>query len=289
MKTCLDCIPCFFDQALRAGRMATSDERLHKRILDDLGRELESISLDATPPEIGERIYRRVREITGAADPYAEVKRQGTEQALRLYPSLKERIDSAPDRLFEAVKTAIAGNVIDFGPGDCRSNGETDQAVEETLRQPFGVCDYDQFVEALSAAEWVLYIGDNAGETVFDRLLIERLGKPVTYAVRERPIINDATVSDAEAAGLSEVARIVSSGCGAPGTIRCRCSGEFLGLLDSAPMVIAKGQGNYESLSQERRRMFFLLKVKCRLIARHLGIPRGSLVLKAGDGEEPDR
>jgi uncharacterized protein with ATP-grasp and redox domains len=128
----------------------------------------------------------------------------------------------------------------------------------------------------------VLYLADNAGETVFDRLLIETLDVPVIYAVKGGPILNDATQEDALAAGIGRAAEVISSGADAPGTILSRCSGEFRQLYDRSELIIAKGQANYETLSEEGARVFFLLQVKCPVIARDVGTPVGSIVLRRG-------
>ena len=277
MKSYLDCIPCFFEQALRAGRIATDDEQLQKRVLDELGAMLSRISLDSTPPETGRLIYRMVSEITGNPDPYRELKHKSTQQALALYPSLKRTIEESGDGLLTAIRIAIGGNVIDFGAS---AAFDIDTAIEEALEQDFAICDYAAFKSGLAKTGQVLYIGDNAGETVFDRLLIEQMDKPVTYVVREAPVINDATAEDAIQAGIDRVANIVSTGSDAPGAIPSICSPEFRQTLDSAEFVIAKGQGNYEGLSNEIHPIFFLLKAKCRIIADNIGVKKGDIVLQ---------
>jgi uncharacterized protein with ATP-grasp and redox domains len=150
------------------------------------------------------------------------------------------------------------------------------------LAQPFAIDDGMAFREALARADRALYLADNAGETVFDRALIEWLDVPVTYVVKGGPTLNDATVEDALAAGLDRVAEVVSNGTDAPGTILARCSEEFRRLYDEAELVIAKGQGNYETLSEEGPKVFFLLQAKCPVMARDAGVPVGSIVLKRG-------
>jgi uncharacterized protein with ATP-grasp and redox domains len=143
----------------------------------------------------------------------------------------------------------------------------------------FDECEYDLFKESLNKAKKILYIADNAGETVLDKLLIEQIKKPVKYAVRSKPIINDATIEDANDAGIDEIAEIVSSGCDAPGTILDLCSDEFRKIYENADLIISKGQGNYETLSGQTRPIFFLLKVKCPVIARDIDIKTGSIIL----------
>jgi len=279
VKTYLDCFPCFLRQALEAARMAGADEERQRLILDRTMALLQDASLESKPPEIGDRVHRIVRQLTGDDDPYAAVKAESTREALRLYPRLKALVAEDGDRLERAIRIAIAGNVIDFATG---ADFDIKEGLERILNQPFAINDIAAFRKALSEARSVLYLGDNAGETVFDRVLIEALDVPVIYAVKGGPIINDATVDDALAAGLDEVAEVVSTGSDAPGTILSRCSAEFRALYERAELVIAKGQANYETLSGEGGRLFFLLKVKCPVIARDIGAPVGSIVLKRG-------
>jgi len=280
MKTYLDCFPCFLEQALRAARIATDDEKNIKKVLDEVGMMLVNIPLESTPPESGRLVYRKINEITGNLDPYREIKRESTKKALSLYLSLKNEVEESNDRLLTAIRIAIAGNVIDFG-ANWDFNLEHD--VEEILDKDFALCDYDSFKDMLAEAHEVLYIGDNAGECVFDRVLIEEMKKPVTYVVRDIPIINDATYEDAVEAGIDKVATIMSSGTDGPGTILGRCSSGFKKVYNNSKFIISKGQGNYEVLSNERRPIFFLLKAKCHVIADDIGINKGDIVLKGVD------
>jgi len=277
MKTYLDCIPCFFKQVLRAGRIATDDEAEIKKMMDELGRLLENITLDSSPPETARVIYPMISRMTGNDDPFREIKARSTAKALELLPKLKELVASSPDPLMTAVRISIAGNIIDFGV-----YGEVDieGALERVMTQDFALCDYDDFRRDLERADRILFIGDNAGEAVFDRLLIERLPVPTVYVVRGKPIINDVTYEDAVAAGIGEVAEIVSSGTDAPGTILSTCRPDFLELLKSSSFIISKGQGNYEALSGENLPVYFLFMAKCRIIARHAGVSPGDIILK---------
>ena len=280
MKTYLDCFPCFINQALRAARIATDDEKKIKMVLDKVGMMLKDIPLKNTPPESGRLIYRKISEITGNPDPYKEIKRESTKKALLLYPSLKDQIERSRDRLLTAIRIAIAGNVIDFGAS---WNFDLENEIDEALAKAFAICDYSRFKDGLDEAREVLYIGDNAGECVFDRILIEEMKKPVKYIVRDIPIINDAIYEDAVQAGIDKVATILSSGTDAPGTILNTCSSEFKELYDNSKFIISKGQGNYEALSSERRPIFFLLKTKCHVIANDIGVNEGDIILKGTD------
>lgn len=281
MQTYFDCFPCFLSQALRAARIATDDPQKIKAVLDEVGMMLQSIPMNSTPPESGRRIYQKLSEITGNQDPYRDIKRDGTQKALSMYPLLKRRVEASNDRLMTAVRIAIAGNVMDFGPGKAF---DLNRDIEETLGMDFAICDDQPFRSLLDAAESVLFIGDNAGESVFDRPLIEEVEKPVQYAVRGAPIINDVTFDDALAAGIDQVAAIISSGTDAPGAILERCTPEFRAVYDRSPFIISKGQGNYEALSGEGGPLFFLLKTKCKIIADHMGVAEGDIVLKQSGG-----
>ena len=262
------------------------DERKIQEVFVAFGQYLPRIRAEAIPPEIGREAYRLISEKTGILDPYAKLKKECTQQALSLYPQLKKRVSASQDRLQMAIRMAIAGNVIDFG---ANANFDLDKDLEVLLSQTLAIDHYPAFCHALQKAQKVLYLADNAGETVFDRLLIEELGKPVVYAVREKPIINDAILQDALDAGIDKVAEIISSGTDAPGTILDLCSESFINIYRSADLIISKGQGNYEGLSDEIRPVFFLLKTKCSVIARDIGVKQGSIILmKAKNYDFPE-
>ena len=249
-------------------------------LLEEIGEMIKDIPLDCPPPKTGRLIYAKVAEITKNGDPYRELKQRSTVEALALYPFLKERVSHATDRLLLALKLAIAGNAIDYG---ANNSFNIQIEVDHALNRGIDVCDYVAFLNCLEKTNEVLYIGDNAGETVFDRVLIEELDKPVIYGVRGGPIINDATYEDALQAGIAEVATILSSGSNAPGAILGTCSHEFNEVFRNADLVISKGQGNYEALSNERSPIFFLLKAKCDVIAKHIGAKKGDFVAYNSD------
>ncbi len=277
MKTYLECMPCFVEQALRASRIATRDEKQIKAVLNEVGCLIRETPMENTPAESGTKVYGIISRITGIKDPYREIKRRHIAEAKALMPELQKMIARANDPLLTAIRLAIAGNVIDLG---INKAFDLVSDIRKILQQDFGIFDYEAFRTALKAAKNILYIGDNAGESVFDKLLITQLQKPVVYAVRSQPIINDATYADAVASGLKDVATIIPSGSIAPGTILRQSTPEFLEIYRKTDMVISKGQGNYEGLSDEKRPIFFLLKAKCPVIARHLGVNEGDIILK---------
>ena len=282
MKTYLDCIPCFLRQALEAVRAVTGDENVHRQVMKSVAGLVSELAPEVTPPETVRQVYSIIAEITGSSDPYHKEKWRANQQALSLYPRLKEAVAESADPLLTACKLAVAGNSIDLGPD--LKYGDLSSIVELALASPLAINDYEQFRESISNSRRVLYLGDNAGEIVFDRILIRELKRvkdlSIDFVVRDKPIINDATLADAVYVSLDKVANIVSSGSAAPAMIPSQCSPEVLRLYHSADTIIAKGQGNYESLSEERKNIFFFLKVKCPVVARLLGASVGDAVLK---------
>jgi len=259
--------------------MARADEAQERTVLARVLSRLQEIEPNRTPPEIGAEVHAIVREVTSSYDPYRKVKDASTREALDLYPRMQALVAQAESRLETAVRLSIAGNIIDYGPARAFDLAAT---IDRVLVQPFAIDDTSALEDALAQVDGVLMLADNAGETVFDRLLIEELPVPTVYAVKGTPILNDATVEDAIAAGVDQAARVISTGSGKPGTILSSCSPEFVALFEEADLVLAKGQANYETLSQEGPNVFFLLQTKCPVIAHDVGVPVGSIVLKQG-------
>jgi len=290
MKTYLDCIPCFFKQALEAARLAGASESTQKRVIDELARILPEFPLTSSPPEMGRIIYKLINQITRTDDPYLVLKDKSNRLALSLEDELRKKINHSHDRLLTAMELAILGNIIDYGAKNTLDvDGELAKILSGENRSTRlankGNFHYVQFCECLSQARTILYLADNSGEVVFDKILIEEIrrfagNKKIMYAVKEKPIINDALIDDAYTCGMLEVASVISCGADAPGTILSLCSKKFLDIYHRAEMIISKGQGNFEALSTEKRPIFFLFMAKCPVIARDVGCHVGDLILK---------
>jgi len=279
MHSSLDCIPCFIRQALEAARFITDDPAVHKQAVREVLRMAAEMDLSQSPPSIGQIIHRHLRQITAAEDPYRAVKDRFNQLALLMLPDLRKKVEAEPDRLLLAARLAIAGNVIDFAVNGSLMEEKVRMGMEQTVQMPLRG-NIKEFRHAVTEAEKILYLADNAGEIVLDRLLIEQLPtERVTLAVRGAPVINDATQRDAQAAGLHDLVEVIDNGSDAPGTILTDCSPAFQRRFDQADLVIAKGQGNFETLSDVPANIFFLFKVKCPVIARHIGAETGSLIL----------
>ena len=281
MKTYLDCIPCFIRQSLDAVRRATSNELIHELVLRRVLQETSLMQLNDPPPVMGAKIHALIKELIDKGDPYRRVKDHSNNRALELYPGLEEKVDTSEYPLETALRLAIAGNVIDLGvKGDVRDD-DIDQTIVNALSAPLPPGAIDDFREAAHQAHRILYIGDNAGEIVFDRILIEQLPKEnITFVVRGQPVINDVTMVDAHITGMADLVEVIDNGSGAPGTLLDDCSVSFQRRFKEADLVIAKGQGNYESLSGADAAITFLLMAKCPIIARDIGCEVGAFIIR---------
>ncbi|HTG02175.1 MAG TPA: ARMT1-like domain-containing protein [Nitrospirota bacterium] len=279
MKTELRCLPCFFGQVSRSLHHAGVNGDRGRAIMRMAEAIIERAALDDVPARTTTLIHRMVRGQTGS-DPYAAVKREYNRVALALLPALQAMAQESNDRLEAGVRVAIAGNVIDFGIYD---TVDLDRSVEDSFRLPLVPDVFRLFSDKIRASRRILYLCDNAGEIVFDRVLLDILramGKDTLAVVKGAPVINDATLDDARDAGLVQSSAIMDNGSDGIGTLLETCSPAFLDAYRNADVIISKGQANYETLAGEcDERTFFLFKVKCPVVAEHLGRPTGDIVL----------
>ncbi|MDA8422806.1 MAG: ARMT1-like domain-containing protein [Nitrospiraceae bacterium] len=282
VKTELECLPCFFGQVTRTLNYAGVNGDRGRGIARKAAAIIEEASLDEVPARTTTVIHRLLRNETGI-DPYQSVKQAYNRIALDRLPELRTMAAGTPDRLEGAVRVAIAGNVIDFG---IYESIDLDRSVEESFQLPLSDVVYHAFAQAVRSSRRILYLCDNAGEIVFDRVLLEilrDLGKDVTAVVKGSPVINDATLVDAYAAGLRECATVIDNGCDGIGTLLEACSERFFEDYRSADLIISKGQANFETLVQEKdERIFFLFKIKCPVVASFLKRTNGDIVLMGG-------
>ena len=296
MKTYLDCIPCFFRQAIEAARIAGLSGRKQKKVVDELGSILPELSLSLTPPEVARIVNKILQKNVKGRDIYARIKQKSNDVGLRIYDKLKKKAADSQDSLLTAVEIAIIGNIIDYG---AKNHLDVDKELDKLLyeeeqiikKENKQIFNYREFSHQLRRAETILYLADNAGETVFDRVLIEQIKKTdrtkkIIYAVKEKPVINDALIKDAVVCGIDQTAEIISSGSDAPGTVLSLCSREFLAIYKKADMIISKGQGNFEALSGSKRAIFFLFMIKCSVIAQNVGANIGDIILLYHHGKK---
>lgn len=269
MRTCLECIPCLIRQALDAARMVSSDEKSIEKVMKQVLKASSEFDLNLTPPEMGQIVHRIIRNELGNSDPYFAIKEQSTMRALKLSSKVEELINNSIAPFETAVRFAIAGNIMDFGAKSKWDEDHIMNSFDKALTMPVDITAVDQLYQKIAVAEKVLVLGDNAGEVVFDKLLITQFpgNAEVIYAVKDSAVINDVTRYEAERSGIAEFAKIISNGLDMPGTAIKRCSKEFIKEFNEADVVISKGQGNFETLNADNREIFFLLQIKCQVIA----------------------
>lgn len=287
MNLIFDCYPCLLRQVLSTAGLCGLDENRTREVINYAMSKLQVASRDDSPQHIivrvNEFIHKHYFEHKEVFDPYAALKKTSNETVLSRIGRLTDMMHKADAPLEYAVKLAAAGNIIDFGAND-HSAIDIEDEIRKIPSLRFSHYAYDEFRGMLTEARSVLYIGDNAGEIVFDRLLINQIKSlypqvRIVFAARSQPVINDVTTDDAYAVGMDNEAEVISSGCRYPGVILEETSDEFRRYFNEADVVLAKGQGNFEGLSGiEDNRLFLILRIKCERVAKVVGASVGALV-----------
>jgi damage-control phosphatase, subfamily I len=289
MKSESRCIPCFLSQAQEVLELTGANRDTSLWAMSRILEFLKEADYLVSPPELSMSIHQILREETGNPDPYLALKEEGTSTVKGLLPRLTQLMSEAEDPLALAIRIGALGNVIDFGTP---ARLDIEELVDTVLDRELDVWDFDEFKEQLDKAQTILVLGDNAGEIILDTFLLKelrKLGKTLIYGVRAGPIINDASFPEAEEAGIPELATLISTGSRAPGTLLSQASPELFEALGKVDMLISKGQGNFESLSAEphlKRHIhpgvpvFFLLTIKCPVVAEFAGVPEKSTVFR---------
>ncbi len=282
MRTFYECLPCFVNQALGVlQRTGVTDPQI-KSVMKAVFCELAEIDFCAPPPVTSGKVFRFVRKTIGESDPYKAEKKKFNQFAMHLLSEVQDRVCVSQNVFLEKIKLSIAANIIDFGKKNNLTEDEVRAVFDRALEKHVDETAVSDLQDALKNVKSILYLCDNAGEIVFDRFLIEEMPhKKIICAVRGAPVINDATVEDAAEVRLNELVKVISTGSDMPGVVLDECSPEFNKVFNEADIIISKGQGNFETLSEiQGKRIFFLLQVKCPVIAEHIGFPVGSFVIK---------
>ncbi|MHA1664716.1 MAG: damage-control phosphatase ARMT1 family protein [Candidatus Njordarchaeales archaeon] len=268
MRARIDCIPCLIRQTLEVTKLATNDKNLHESILRDVIKTTLNLDWHQSQLILACSMFKVVYDRTKVIDPYENIKRQCNDIALSLYPELQRIVQTSKDPLNTAIRLSIAGNIIDYGVG---REFDIEKTLERVLKSDFAINHYEKFKEKIQNAEKILILGDNSGEIVFDKLLIEVLGKKqVTYMVRGYPFLNDATIKDAKYVGMNEIAEVVElKTCDEGNGIELEEMDNFFSNFD---VIISKGQGNFELFSS-RKNIFFMFMIKCKVISEILNAP----------------
>lgn len=280
-----DCVHCIVGQIDKAIETLSLDETQAKKIKDEVLHRSKSFSFNHTPPHVARDVYEYLAKEAGVCDPLNNIKQESIKKALEFVPFVEKKIRQNEDKLFTAIKASVAGNVIDFG---AKEQFCLEEEINKVFDTKFAINDYEKLLKEIEKHDDILILADNAGENVFDKILIKIItrffnNKKIIYATRGKAIINDITTKEALQIGMDKFATIMSSGVDTPGLELSRASKEFLAVFNNAPLIIAKGMGNYECLEQlNDKRIFFLFKVKCNVVANSIKQNIGDIILKRG-------
>lgn len=281
MKVGIDCVHCYLKQVVSAMTLAGIHKDEQYKIMYKMMDYVKTLDLNKSPAENSSDVLLRSYKLMDCNDPYEKVKRDSNDLALNLEAYLSGLSKKYEDKLDFALKMAVAGNVIDLG---IHRSFDIEEAINQVLHIGFTINDYKDFVQELNNAEEVMILGDNAGEVVFDKILVKELsnlGKKITYVVKEGPILNDSTMEDAKYVGMDKLAHVMTNGSNYLGTCLTKVSSQFVNEFRKAPLIISKGQANFESLEAEdlhHQNVYFLLKLKCEDVAHVAGKDFGDMV-----------
>ena len=277
-----ECVSCILRMSVAALRQLPLDENTIRELTAEILEIpcLRGLDWNTTSAEVIEDVWRKIVKKTGSSDPFRLVKSNQNKKIMDLYPVLQQMINEAVDPLYMAVKLAILGNSLDLMVADSAETFEN--SIKDRVDAPLPFEIYSAFEQQLRASNRLVYFGDNAGEIVFDKLLIETIKElhsaEIVFVVRSVPTLNDATLTEARSIGMFKIARVIENGIDGPlpGTVLARCSNEVNDLVRRSDLIISKGGGNFDTLDEERedlqKKISFLLLSKCEPYYRHFGI-----------------
>lgn len=282
MRFYLDCIPCIMRYAVSTVRLATDNPEKQGNTIRQVLQELAKIDYENYAPAVMRTIEKIIKQECHCADPYKDMKKQFNQGMLELYPYLEKAVQESPNPFEQAIRYAASANIIDFGIINNLTLELAKKTLAENARMPLRFNTAEELAEDVQKAQKILYLADNSGEIVVDKLLLSRLPREkITFAVKGSPICNDATMEDAEMAGITKLVRVIDTGYALPGTILEFCSPEFQQEFAEADLVIAKGQGNFETLSElKNKKIYFIFKAKCNVVTSYLNCDLNDIILK---------
>ena len=282
MKISKECYLCIFNQIFNLTNRLNLDENTSSIVLREAARRLSKYDLNFEPPIIASDVYGAISNIVKKEDLFEEAKKESIKEALKFKSILKKRLMKSKDKLFDACKIAVAGNVIDLG---VNQEYDLEKEIKKIFEMNFYKNDYNEFRKKVLNSKEICYLADNAGENVFDEILIEVIKKfnpsvKIYYLVRGKPIINDVTIKDLKNLEIFNLAEVVDSGVDTPGFCLNRANEKSKNIFYNSDMVISKGMGNFECLYNEcKREVFYLFKVKCDVVARASDSKKGEYML----------
>jgi uncharacterized protein with ATP-grasp and redox domains len=281
MKMHDKCLPCVVNQVLKTADITGVNSK--EELLREVFTYLSKMDFNITTPEIIGEVFAMIKKHVGNPDPYKETRNHYNTMFLKLLPEFEKKIEEAEDPFQLAVRYAIVGNIIDFNPIHNTLLEDIFDCFEKMENLELAINDSKALKEDILSAKTLLYLGDNCGEICLDKILLKKIKElnpkvKIFFGVRGKPVVNDSIAEDAFAVGIDEYAEIIDNGDGSLGTVLNRTSLEFKEVYNKADVVIAKGQANYECLSEENKNIYFLLMTKCDVIANDIGTPEKKMI-----------
>jgi uncharacterized protein with ATP-grasp and redox domains len=280
-----ECVSCIVGQINKATKFLNLDEKLSNEINKEVEKKSLSFCFKETPPYVAKDVYEFLALKTGLEDPLEHLKQESIKKAITYLPLIEQKIKDSDDKLFTAIKAAVAGNVIDFAT---TKEFCLDEEINSIFDTNFAINDYKTFKDELEKTKQLIILSDNAGENVFDKVLIKTIKEiypniKTYYSTRGKAIINDITTKEALQIGIDEYCEVISTGVDTPGLEKKQASNKFMDLFNKTPLILSKGMGNFECLeSHKDNRVFFLFKIKCDVVANQISRKLGEIILKQG-------
>ena len=285
MRYSMECLPCLLNQGIRGARLYLENEEEQRTLLNSIIAEIAVMDHNVSAPYIAHKVHRALKEALQNPDPYQKEKRYFNQEMLRFEDDFYALVESAANPLDIALKLAAAGNIIDYGPGYDLSRDNVLNTIKDSMEKGYSQEVFVSLKATLEDTSKLLYLGDNAGEIVFDKIFIRTIKGcyphlQIDFATRGEPIMNDVTEEDAYMVGIDDYANIINNGTDIPGTILEHCSDSFVNVFNEADVIISKGQGNFESLYGNRySNLYYIFLCKCELFMDRFGVQRNDLIL----------
>ena len=275
------CLPCVVNQVIKAANFTGVNTK--EKLLKEVFTYLSKMNYDTTTPEIIGELFDMIKRHTNNSDPYKETRNYYNTMFLNLLPEFERKIEQAEDPFMLAIRYAIVGNIIDFNPIHNTLLEEIYDCFEKMELLELAIDDSHLLLKDIENAETLLYLGDNCGEICLDKILLRKIKElnpniKLLFGVRGKPVVNDSIAEDAYSVGIDEYAEVVDNGDRSLGTVLTRTTPYFREIYKKADVVIAKGQANYECLSEENKKIYFLLMTKCDVIANDIGVKEKKLI-----------
>lgn len=275
------CLPCMVNQVIKVADITGINEK--EELLREVFTYLSKLDFNETTPEIIGVIFEMIKRHTDNPDPYKETRNYYNTLFLKLLPEFERKIEQAENSFQLAIRYAIVGNIIDFNPIHNTLLEDIYDCFKKMEQWELAIDDSKELMEDIFNAKTILYLGDNCGEICMDKILLKKIKERtpnvrLLFGVRGKPVVNDSIAQDAYFVGIDEYAEIIDNGDGSLGTVLNRTSSAFKDVYKKADVVIAKGQANYECLSEENKNIYFLLMTKCDVIAKDINVEEKKMI-----------